>query len=337
MKTQNTKTTMILGAMLCVAYQTATAGLFDGIQTAIGDVLTPKTSTQMTEREVTATLPPVTGPRHTIAVGEFEMGANARHLGNNDLRTMLESALTQCGRFRVVNRTTLNSMLKEQGLAESGMADANLGTVRMGQLKQAAFIAEGYVTAVSEDTSASQSAIKLGGFGFGLNKKSTTISLTLKISDATSGEILVQRDIVGQANKSGVKFGGEYSGFGGGTDNNANNPVAEAAHDCINQAVTIIATAMADVAPATEPRDVLVRVMKVQSEQSRFVVSPGSAQGLTIGQTINFLGPTDEFGFATGESIEAKVVSVNDQYAQCSLVSGPMPAEQAETTVQVLQ
>lgn len=337
MKTNTMKklTTYVATGLALCAGGAAHAGMLDGLLGSVGDALTPNTRTETKTGSLNIVLPPYDGPKHTICVGEFRASSGCRMPHDLNFQTRLQTALASCGRFKVVNRTTLQSVLREQGLGASGAANANPGTVQQGRLRQAAFIAEGMITSVSYDTGDSRSGIKVKGLDIRTGSQSARVAITLNVSDSTSSDIVASTEIVGEAKSSNFGIGLHGSGNGGGVGGRSRTPLDDAFDACISNAVVYIAAQLQGVTSYAEGRKVPVVVAKVYQDRKMVGIKPGARAGVAVGQEVQFAGPKDELGFATGETSVLKVVAVNEEFAQCELISGSLPPSDAKSEVVV--
>jgi curli biogenesis system outer membrane secretion channel CsgG len=297
----------------------------ENLGTGLGSVAKNDIPTEMNGRRVVTSLPKYEGPKPTIGVGEFKNLARSHHGLGENLRTMLESALTQCGRFEVLDRTNLKNAMVEIGLANSGAANGNRGAVKAGQLKSAVFLAHGVITAISEATSktragahAKNSAIVFGG-------EAATVSMTIKVTDNSTGGIVIQRDIVGKAKKGNVGAALKAAFLGGAAAHEARNPVEEAAQDCIVQLVDIIAKEMEIVmAQAAARNNMQATVLKVYSD-GFVALNIGLSRGVMVGQQFEVAGEMDELGLPVSESSVVRVTYVTGTAAKCEVLNGPAP------------
>ncbi len=131
------------------------------------------------------------GKRPVVAIYEIE------DLSGNNLAqkfsTMIETAITGTNKFRVVERSGVNKLLREQGGAKSGLLTTSRpGTV--GGFEGADYLVYGTITSISAKQKSNFGASLLGGLGSSgqnPNCSNTIVSLEadIKITDANTGEV----------------------------------------------------------------------------------------------------------------------------------------------------
>ena len=262
----------------------------------------------------------------TIAVADVE----DQRIANLNLKTMLESQLSQSGLFDVLNRTSVGAVFSEQGFAQSGAAIRNSGLAQSGQMKVARYLAEVEVLGIEDDQAKQGIGYQNSKFGIGLANQKASISIDLKVTDSTTGSVL-HRNITGKANKQGIAI--KIAGINAADQRKA--PLEQAAMDLIAQVVDYLGQELVASDTAVAQSAVPVKVVKVNETSGILVLEGGSAQGTTVGQRFSIAGEKDEFGFATpGSESIVEVIAVNETHAQCKLVNGPLPA--AQTTAQLV-
>jgi curli biogenesis system outer membrane secretion channel CsgG len=202
----------------------------------------------------TQPLPPYSGPKARIAVGDFDVKAVKAYgeIGTG-LREMLITALINSNRFRVVERQALNSVMQEQELSASGAAQAGAGGPERGKIKTADVVITAAVTEFEPNASGGNAGI--GGYGVAggiiggilggaLNK--AHMALDIRIIDTSTSEVLAATRVQGQAsNVAGGVMAGFFGGWGlgAGLSGYANTPMEKAIRVCIIEAVKYIAQA----------------------------------------------------------------------------------------------
>ena len=134
-----------------------------------------KTETKTSDGDAKMGLGDYKGLKHAVGVKDFDNQAGWRghwEIGNN-LSIMLESALFDTGRFVLVEREKLGTVLAEQDLAASGRM-AKSKVAKTGKLRSAKYIASGAVTEVKESQSGGEGGIRVKGFRVGLGKRIPT-------------------------------------------------------------------------------------------------------------------------------------------------------------------
>ncbi|WFB34360.1 CsgG/HfaB family protein [Kiritimatiellota bacterium B12222] len=274
------------------------------------------------------------GVKHAIGVKDFtnDSGWSGQwNLGNN-LGIMLESALYDSGRFVVVSRDKIDTVLDEQDLAASGRT-AKSTVANTGQLRSAKYIATGAITTVEAGTQGSEGGIGFKGIRIGGGGSKSTITAIITLIDTSTGEIIAKERVTGKSGSRKLKVG--YSGNGINTDLGGFNkePVGEAAQDVIDKAVELLVKGMKDVkldgaVVTISGKNVVIN----RGEQ--FGISPGEEFVVqTKGEVLIDPDTGEILDRLEGEVIcTLKVEKVKEKIAYCSLVDGEMP-ERGATVV----
>ncbi|RME71993.1 MAG: hypothetical protein D6781_03005 [Verrucomicrobia bacterium] len=239
---------------------------------------------------------------------------------------MLESALYETGRFVIVERGDLGSVMAEQDLQASGRAAEGAKVAQTGELLSARYLATGDITEASESTSGEGAGINIRGFRIGGSTAKASIVVVVKLVDTTTGEVVASKRVRGEAGRTSVRISGYKDGLGGSLGAFAKTPLGEAAQDCINQAVKFIAESMEDY--AVEGAVVLVK-------GDQIVINLGSDRGVTEGAVflVRDEGEVlrdpdtgevlDRFEGETTATLE--VTRVREKVSYCKLVDGELP------------
>jgi len=162
--------------------------------------------------------------RPTVAVMDFDYGAVNNWWsgvwGNYDIgkgmSDQVVDELVNDGSFRVIERKKLDTVLAEQDFAQSDRADPSAAKLaQVGKVLGVKYIISGSITkfATSDKKYGGGGLIggKLGGLG--LKKAKSEVTVTARMIDATTGEIMLSAKGEGISNKGG---GLTVGGFGGG-------------------------------------------------------------------------------------------------------------------------
>lgn len=129
--------------------------------------------------------------RPIVAIYEME------DLSGNNLAqtfsTMIETAISSTNKFRVIERTGLNKLLREQAGAKTGLVTTNRPG-KVGGFEGVDYLVYGTITTISSRTKSNLGASLLGGMlsnGKGQACANTVASLEadIKITDANTGEV----------------------------------------------------------------------------------------------------------------------------------------------------
>jgi curli biogenesis system outer membrane secretion channel CsgG len=163
--------------------------------------------------------------RPAVAVMDFDFGTVHYHWwGNYDIgkgmADQVVDALLEDGTFRVIERKKLDTILAEQDFAASDRADPSAAKLsKLGKVLGVKYIIAGSITKFGgEEKNYGGGGLikgKLGGLG--LKKAKTEVSLTARMIDTTTGEILLSAKGEGVSTKGGgLKVGALGGGLGGG-------------------------------------------------------------------------------------------------------------------------
>lgn len=161
--------------------------------------------------------------RPSVAVMDFDFGTVHDHWwGNYDIgkgmADQVVDALVNDGSFRVIERKKLDTVLAEQDFARSDRADPSAAKLaKVGKVLGVKYIIAGSITKFGGEEKNYGGGMlgrgKLGGLG--LKKAKTEVTITARMIDATTGEILMSTKGEGVSKKGGgLKVGA--GGFGGG-------------------------------------------------------------------------------------------------------------------------
>jgi curli biogenesis system outer membrane secretion channel CsgG len=177
------------------------------------------------------------GSKRRVAILPFEFGSVTSNVGTLDvgkgITSLIITKLVNDGTYSVVERQTLDAILKEQNLSNSDRANPATAA-KIGKLLGADAIIVGTVTQfgfenkhvnVGAAAAAGMSYVPyvggLGGFGFGglgVKKGKVKVAIDARLVDINTGEILAAVHGTGESKRSGVSlFGGGGGGGGAGS------------------------------------------------------------------------------------------------------------------------
>jgi curli biogenesis system outer membrane secretion channel CsgG len=163
--------------------------------------------------------------RPTIAVMDFDFGTVHYHWwGDYDIgkgmADQVVDALVNDGTFRVIERKKLDAVLAEQDFSASDRADPSAAKLsKLGKVLGIRYIIAGSITKFGgEEKNYGGGAFgtsKIGGLG--LKKAKTEVSLTARLIDTSTGEVIVSATGAGVSKKGGgISVGGAGGGGGAG-------------------------------------------------------------------------------------------------------------------------
>jgi curli biogenesis system outer membrane secretion channel CsgG len=161
--------------------------------------------------------------RPSVAIMDFDYGTVGYHWwGDYDIgkgmADQVVDALLEDGSFRVIERKKLDTVLAEQDFSNSNRADPSAAKLaKVGKVLGVRYIIAGSITKFGgEEKNYGGGGLikgKLGGLG--LKKAKTEVTLTARMIDATTGEILVSAKGEGVSTKGGGLKVGALGGGGG--------------------------------------------------------------------------------------------------------------------------
>lgn len=160
-----------------------------------------------------------------------------------ELSGMVASELSSGGQFRIVERSKLEHVLKEQNLGASGRV-AKGSAAKIGNLTGAQYLVLGTVTAYEESVKGGGGGFSLGPVRLGGQKEDAYVSVDLRVVDTTTGEVVHTRAIEGTAGGGGISVGlstGIFSGDFGGFEK---TPAGKAVRACIVEIVEYLECVM---------------------------------------------------------------------------------------------
>ncbi len=182
--------------------------------------------------------------RPSVAVMDFDYGTVSYHWwGEYDIgkgmADQVVDALVEDGSFRVIERKKLDTVLAEQDFAQSDRADPSAAKLsKVGKVLGVRYIIAGSITKFGGEEKnyggvAGGLTGKVGLGGLGLKKAKTEVTLTARMIDTTTGEILVSAKGEGISKKGGglsvgAFGGGKLGGFSMGSSDYKASAIGEA-------------------------------------------------------------------------------------------------------------
>ncbi len=204
-------------------------------------------------RILTESIPPIRGPRRTLAVGNFDVlgpyaNASATNVGG-PIAAMLTTALVESERFIVVERDAVAQMITEMDMAKSGVTTGTAAP-RPGAVLPAQYLVVGSVT---EFTATGPGSGSGGGLSFGgstaltLGGSKGVVGLDLRIVDTRTGAIIKAFKVRRKLSSMNIGFSTGYKGIPIATNGFFNTPLGDATRKALNEAVIEIVAALAAV------------------------------------------------------------------------------------------
>lgn len=171
-----------------------------------------------------------TAQKPVLGVAEFKNQTSAAWWRGGvgwELSSMLSNELAGTEKFRVVERSKLETVLREQDLGASGRVRQGTAA-QIGQLTGAQYLVLGTVSAYQERTQGGGGGISIGGFSIGGRSDDAYIAVDLRVVNATTGELDFTRTVEARSGGFGLNLGVYRGGFGGNLSQYENTPAGKA-------------------------------------------------------------------------------------------------------------
>jgi len=287
------------------------------------------------------------GPKARIAVARFEnKTANARRwyspaIGDG-MADMLTTALVNSGRYIVLERESLDTVLSEQDLGASGRVREDTAAA-IGEIEGAELLVVAAVTEFEGNAGGTRAGGRgIGGRVFGAitgGSRKAHMAIDLRVVDATSSRILAATSVEGEAKDFDI--GGALAGYtgsgglGGSLSTWENTPREKALRQVIGAAVEYVVSVTP---PAMLRYDASGRpVTQASSGGSSSGGGSGEQVVITANATSAHQGPNAQspaaFTLSAGKIVEAMVragdwVQVRDDQGRTGWVA-------AESTLKI--
>jgi curli biogenesis system outer membrane secretion channel CsgG len=242
--------------------------------------------------------------RKRVAVLDFDYGtvrsAVQAYFGTDQdvgkgISLLLEQKLAQDAKYRVVDRNTMDKILKEQNFSNSDRVDPSTAA-KIGSILGVSAIIVGSITQFGRD----DKHIGGGAGGYGLGKiglgglhkndSKAVVNVTAKLVDVNTAEILAVVTGTGESKRSGFGFGGGGAGGGGGgggafdmgSSNFGNTILGEA----VNAAVANMGQQLDDKAAALPTVKAQVSGLVADVTGNTLVLNVGRKAGVNVGDQL---------------------------------------------------
>lgn len=255
-----------------------------------------------------------------VAVMNFENNSTWAWWGDNLGAAAADELVTQLvktGKFTVIERAQLNSILAEQNLGASG-AVTQATAAKIGKLLGVQLIMTGSITQFSIQ----RTSVGIGQFGVGGSYSNAESKMDVRLISTETGEILGVAE--GQGNKR--MGGGFFRGVGAERtfDQGAAQEALRPAVENVVRAVAAQSDKFAAIQPAAPEGQV------VGARDGSFYINRGQNSGVKVGQRFEVQRVTDEIKDADGRVLDRvikkvgvlEVTQVLSQSAVCKVVEG---------------
>ncbi|MBD2464534.1 penicillin-binding protein activator LpoB [Oscillatoria sp. FACHB-1407] len=228
--------------------------------------------------------------RLRVAVLDFDFAATTSVLNafggfgpSDGISDRLTNQLTRQGAYVMIERSRINAILAEQGLAAAGLVDANTAA-QIGRMLGADIVILGSVTRFNVEEG--RSGVGILGIGSSNRRVTAEVQLTARMVNTTTGEILAVAEGAGDDTQrnSGFSLGGLVRV--GSSTSNVDELLSNAADTAVEQLASnfqVEATRLAALPPALP--NIEARVADVAGRE--VVINRGSQDGFRVGMTIS--------------------------------------------------
>ena len=266
----------------------------------------------------------------STSAGNVDYSSATTGVPVNGIEAIVIDSLAQTGRFRLVERTELGSVLDEQDLAASGRIAKPSGAAT-GNVLGAEYLVQVVITDYESNTSGKSGGVGgllrskvpvLGGIGGG--KSSGRIGLNVRLIDAETSEIIFTKQIESVISETNLSVGGFGFGsdaiLGGFMSSYSKTPIGQAVIAGINEGVyELIKQVGAKAAEGSV----------VKAEPDQIYTNLGS-DSVSVGDVLRVMRMGEELidpdtGISLGGSMttigEIQVTQVQDQFSIASPTS----------------
>jgi len=253
---------------------------------------------------------------------------------------LLVTTLVKDGTYSVIERNALAKIIAEQNFSTSDRADP-MSAARLGKLLGVDAIIVGSITEFgneTKNTGIGGGGGSWGGFGIGgfSHKKSKAIvTLTARIVNVDTGEILTVAEGHGESKRESTSLlggGGSWGGFAGGSvDFGSSNFQSTIIGEAVKAAVDAMSVEVIAGRSHIQTRQIVVQGVLASVEEGQVVLNVGSAAGLRVGDQLTVERVVREVTDpATGRVIRRmttpvgvlRVIDVDESSALAAIVSG---------------
>lgn len=219
----------------------------------------------------------------TASAFSFTQGAGP----SKGISNLITNRLAKTNSFILVERSRIDAILQEQGLAQSGMLEPATAA-QIGRLLGADVVLIGSVTRFNLDKKSSRGSGYVpffGSVGGGEKKVKAVVQISARLVSSTTGEILTAVEGNGEAD---AKDGGfRVRGFSGGSDSESTDELLSNAADlAVTQVVTELMSASSKIAalPAVLPN---INALIADVAGNQVIINKGAKDGFRAGMTLS--------------------------------------------------
>jgi curli biogenesis system outer membrane secretion channel CsgG len=253
---------------------------------------------------------------------------------------MLVTDLVKDGTYSIIERAAMEKIMTEQNFSNSNRADPT-SAAKIGKLLGVDAIVVGSITQFGNETKKTNiggAGGNWGGFGIGgigHSKSNANVSITARIVNIDTGEIMAVAEGQGTSSRSSTSLlggGGNWHGAGGGgvdfgSSDFQNTIIGEATKAAVDKmSLDVVADA-----PKVSVRTIVIDGLVAAVDGGQIVLNVGKRAGVNVGDQLEVVRVTKEIKDpATGAVIRRltssigiiKATDVDDASAVCTPVSG---------------
>lgn len=234
---------------------------------------------------------------------------------------MLTTSLVKSGKYMVVERQEINSLLQEQQLGQAGVVTEQ-SAAQAGKMLGVELAVVGSVTEFGH-TKKDVGGRLSSGFGLGVKSQKATVAIDVRLINTTTGEIIAAENIRKEESSSGLSVSTPQVDFRNETDFD-NSLVGKATRACVDDIMAKIEDQMENL--PWEGKIIMVKGTTI-------FIKPGSDAGVNVGDSFTIYSKGEalidpDTGLELG-SMESKVGTIkitqiiaNGKAAQAAVVSG---------------
>jgi len=192
--------------------------------------------------------PAARADKPVVGVAEFTNDTNAGWWGRTvgeELSGLVTNEMASSGKFSMVERNRLDTVLQEQDLAASGRISKG-SSAKVGKLTGAQYIVLGTVTSYEEQVSGGGGGFSYKGISIGGRKDEAYIAIDLRVVNTTTGAIDYSRTVEAKSGGGGMDVGIYRHGFGGHLGGYEKTPAGRAIRAVIAEITDYLGCVMVD-------------------------------------------------------------------------------------------
>ena len=253
---------------------------------------------------------------------------------------MLVTDLVKDGTYSIIERAAMDKIMTEQNFSNSNRADPT-SAAKIGKLLGVDAIIVGSITQFGNETKKTNIGGGGGGWnGFGIggighSKSNANVSITARIVNIDTGEIMGVAEGQGTSSRSSTSLlgggSGGWNGGGGNVDFGSSNFQSTIIGEATKAAVDKLSLDVVADAPKVAVRTVVIDGLVAAVDGGQIVLNVGKRAGVNVGDQLEVVRVTKEIKDpSTGAVIRRltstigiiKATDVDDASAVCTPVSG---------------